>query len=92
MREKLPYIQDVFVRDVNANPVASAADPQSVDVAGLEARLKADAVKVMGAGKVKAIIVCTVQIAPLHPVQSAGNAPPGDAKAGAKPPPSRCES
>jgi hypothetical protein len=36
----------------------------------LEARLLADAQKVMGADKVKLITVCTVQIAELHPVQT----------------------
>jgi hypothetical protein len=87
VREKLPFIQDAFVRDVNGAPV-TGADPQTVDVPGVEARLRADAAKVLGAGKVKAIIVCTVQIAPLHPVQSSASLPPP----GAKPPPSRCDS
>jgi len=93
VREKLPFIQDAFVRDVNAAPVVSAADPRSVDVPGVEARLTADATKVMGAGKVKRITVCTVQIALLHPVRGAADAaPPETGKAGAGPPASRCES
>lgn len=96
VREKLPFIQDVFVRDVNASPVASVADAQAVDIPAVEARLKADAIKVMGAGKVKQITVCTVQIAPLRPVPGAANIPPpgvkADTKAGAKPPASRCDS
>ena len=49
----------------------------------LETRLLADARKVMGAGKVKLITICTVQIAPLHPVQTpAPDAPPDDAARG----------
>lgn len=91
VREKLPFIQDAFVRDVNAAPVTMAADPQAVDIPAVEARLKADALKVMGAGKIKAITICTVQIAPLHPVQAA-NVPPETGKTGAKPPVSRCGS
>ena len=48
----------------------------------------ADATKVMGAGKVKLITVCTVQIAPLHPVQTpARDAPPEDDDPGRDQPP-----
>ena len=51
--------------------------PRKWTLPGVEKRLLADAAKVMGAGKVKLITVCTVQIAPLHPVQTpALDAPP----------------
>ena len=70
VRDKLPFIQDAFVRDVNTRGVATATDPQKVDVAGLEARLMADAVKVMGPGKIKMITVCTVNVSELHPTQT----------------------
>jgi hypothetical protein len=89
VRDKLPFIQHAMVLDVNAEPVAGPDDPKKVDIPGLEKRLLADAAKVLGAGKVKAITVCTVQIADLHPVQTpAHNAPPGAAAAEK----SRCES
>ena len=64
---KKPYIQDAFVRDVNTKGVATAADPQAVDVPALEARLMADAVKVLGPGKIKMITVCTVNVSELRP-------------------------
>lgn len=70
VREKLPFIQDAMVRDINNAVVTTQADPQSVDVPGLEKRLLQDAQKVMGADKVKQITVCTVQIAQLRPVQT----------------------
>ena len=70
VREKLPFIQDAMVRDINNAVVTTPADPQSVDVPALEKRLLQDAQKVMGADKVKQITVCTVQIAQLHPVQT----------------------
>ncbi|HWA68572.1 MAG TPA: hypothetical protein VG821_01910 [Rhizomicrobium sp.] len=89
VREKLPYIQDAFVRDVNGATVAMPDAPQAVDIPGLEARMKADAAKVMGTGKVKLITICSVQVAPLHPVQ-VPNAPPEGAAKG--PEKSRCES
>jgi hypothetical protein len=66
VRAKLPFIQDVFVRDVNGRTVSTAGDPEQVDLASLESRLLTDAVKVMGSNKVKVITICTVEIAELH--------------------------
>jgi hypothetical protein len=94
VRDKLPFIQDAFVRDVNAKGVASAADPQQLDVAALEARLLADAVKVLGPGKIKMITVCTVNISELHPTQTPSPEPTDahrDADAHQNPLKSRCE-
>ena len=77
VREKLPFMQDIMVRDVNAASVTTAEDPEKVDLAGLERRLLADATKVMGAGKVKNIMICTVHIAELRPAQTpARDVPP----------------
>jgi len=77
VRDKLPFIQDAMVRDVNNAGIAVADDPEKVDVPAVESRLLADASKVMGAGKVKLITVCSVNIAPLRPVQTpARDTPP----------------
>jgi hypothetical protein len=97
VRDKLPFIQDIMVRDVNAEPVATADDPEKVDLAGVEKRLLSDATKVMGAGKVKLITICTVQIAELHPQQTPALYTPPEEAAAHGPPPknpvkSRCES
>jgi len=95
VRDKVPFIQDIMVRDVNSASVATPADPDQVDIPGLEARLLADARKVMGAGKVKLITVCTVQVAELHPVQTPALRAPADLKdldAHKNPVKSRCES
>ena len=70
-----------MVRDVNSASVTTAEDREKVGLAGIEARMLADARKVMGAGKVKQIIVCTVQIAELRPVQTPGLHSPADAAA-----------
>jgi hypothetical protein len=76
-RDKLPFIQDAMVRDVNNAGIASADDLEKVDVPAMEKRLLADASKVMGAGRVKQITICTVNIAPLRPVQTpARDTPP----------------
>ena len=95
VRDKVPFIQDAFVRDVNAKSVATGHDPQQVDIARVEARLLANANKVMGPGKVKMITICTVQIAELRPAQTPSPSAPDaihDADAHGNPLKSRCES
>jgi len=77
VRAKLPFIQDIMVRDVNATTVTTPEDPEKVDIPGTEKRLLAAATKVMGPGKVKLITICTVNVSPLHPVQTpARDVPP----------------
>jgi hypothetical protein len=78
VREKLPFIQDLIVRDVNAATVTTAEDPEKVDIAATEKRLLAAVIKVMGPGKVKLITICTVNISPLHPVQTPARDTPPD--------------
>src|SRR5205814_10519080 len=43
VRDKLPFIQDAMVRDVNTAGIAVADDPEKVDVPAVESRLLADA-------------------------------------------------
>ena len=66
-----------MVRDVNGAAIATPEDQEKVDIIATEKRLLADASKVMGPGKVKLITICTVNIAPLHPIQTpARDVPP----------------
>src|ERR1700743_258111 len=55
VRDQIAFIQDTFVRDVNGLGVAKKDDVTQVDMPALEARLLADAKKVMGAAKVVSI-------------------------------------
>jgi len=96
VRDKLPFIQDRMLRDVNNEVITTPDDPEKVDIAGVERRLLSDATQVMGVGKVRLITVCTVQIAPLHPIQTpALNTPPEQTAPGSPPPKnpvkSRCD-
>lgn len=96
VREKLPFIQDAILRNVNAEPISVPDDPEKVDIDGVEKRLLAEAAKVMGSGKVKHITICTVQVSPLRPRETpALNTPPEEAAAHGPPPKnpikSRCE-
>jgi hypothetical protein len=67
VRDKIAFIQDAFVRDVNKDAIAKTGQPSPADNAALEARLLADARQVMGPGKVAAFRIVQLQIAPLHP-------------------------
>lgn len=87
IRDKLAFIQDAFVREVNGKPVTLPDDPGQVDIPALQARLLADARKVMGAGKVKSYTVCTIQMAALRPKPQAAPVNPD-----APPQKSRCTS
>lgn len=88
VRDRIAFIQDAFVRDVNHAGVAKASDPSAVDESGLEARLLADARHVMGAGKVASIAVVQFQIAPLHPnpAVTPSTTPPPDTSSSSTPP------
>ncbi|MEI9932111.1 MAG: hypothetical protein WDM89_16605 [Rhizomicrobium sp.] len=90
IRDKLAFIQDAFVRDVNAKDVASGPDVSTVDKAALTARLVGDAKRIVGAPKVVSIVFTEMQFSPLHPKttttdQNTGAAPSPPPPA-AKPP------
>jgi hypothetical protein len=87
VRDKLAFIQDAFVRDVNGPSVASAADPASVDQPKLAARLLADAKRIMGANRVATLSIVSIQIAPLHPTETPALYPPTMDDSAAKPAP-----
>ena len=65
VRDKLPFIQDAYVRDVNAAPVTKASDPKTVDTVALVARLLADAKRIAGADKVTNVVITEIRFAPL---------------------------
>jgi hypothetical protein len=66
VRDKLAFIQDAYVRDVNAAPIGKAADPRTVDIPALTARLLADARRVIGASYIDSVVIVRVQISPMH--------------------------
>ncbi len=81
IRDKLAFIQDAFVRDVNAAPIGKAADPTSVDTAALAPRLVADARRLVGGAKVASIVFTQIQFAPLHPRPTTEDAIPPSERA-----------
>ena len=85
VRDKVAFIQDAFVRDINGAPVSKPNDVTQVNMPGLQARLLADARRIIGPGKITAVTILQVQIAPLHPQQSPSAPPPADSAASAAP-------
>lgn len=71
IRAKLAFVQDAFVRDVNAKPIGKDSDPGTVDEPALQARLLADARRIMGGAEVADLKIIRVQVSPIHP----GSAP-----------------
>ena len=88
--DKLAFILDAFVRDVNGAPIGKAGDPTVVDVDKLNQRLTADAKRVVGDDRVVGMVFTDeqgkpdIKFAPLHPGDSTLNlVPPSDAAPGA---------
>jgi hypothetical protein len=70
IREKTPFLQDAFIRDVNAAAISTAADPMKVDQPALIARLLADAKRIAGSASVVSLNITQIQVAPARPKQS----------------------
>ena len=66
VRDKLPFIQDAYVRQVNGVPVGRASDPKTVDIPALTARLLAEAKRVVGANYIDSVEIIRVQMSPLR--------------------------
>lgn len=67
VRDKIAFIQDAFVRDVNGATIGKPDAPQTVDKDALATRLLADAKKVMKPGAVVGVQIVDVQIRAMHP-------------------------
>jgi hypothetical protein len=67
VRLKTPFLQDAFVRDVNALPVCTSVDASKIDSEALVARLLKDTRRIMGQGKVANVAIIQIQIAQLRP-------------------------
>ena len=67
IREKTPFIQDAFVRDVNGAMIGSPDDPRKIDSAAVAARLLKDAQRILGARKVVSVQIVRIQVAEVRP-------------------------
>lgn len=55
LMDKVPYIQDAFVRDVHGTTILKSEETQEIDAAGLRGRLLAIVTRLAGPGIVKDI-------------------------------------
>lgn len=62
VRAHAPFIQDAYVRDMNAMPLATGDKAEPVDRKALAARLLAIAARVVGSGKVASVKLTQIQI------------------------------
>jgi hypothetical protein len=67
IRDRTPFIQDAYVRDVNASPIGEPSDPQTVDTVALASRMLADAKRIVGMDRVIGVRIVQVQIRQLQP-------------------------
>jgi hypothetical protein len=67
IRNKVPFIQDAYVRDVNDTPIGTSADSASLNRDALTARLLAIAKRVVGADKATAVHLIQVQMTLMRP-------------------------
>ncbi len=74
VRLKTAFIQDAFVRDVNARPIGRPDDPATVDEPALKARLLADVKRVVGAAKIRGFEFIQIQVTRLRPAPQARTA------------------
>ncbi len=67
IRNKTPFIQDCFVREVNARNIGIFGEPEAVDKSALASRFLAGAKKIAGEKRVIGLEITQIQHAPLRP-------------------------
>ena len=66
IREKVPFLQDAFLRELNGATIVKADDPKSVDEAALKARLLARVNQILPAGTVAKLRFDPIVVAPVQ--------------------------
>ena len=66
IREKVPFLQDAFLRELNGATIVKADDPKAVDEAALKARLLARVNQILPAGTVAELRFNPIVVAPVQ--------------------------
>ena len=66
IREKVPFLQDAFLRELNGATIVKADDPKAVDEAALKARLLARVNQILPAGTVAELRFDPIVVAPVQ--------------------------
>jgi hypothetical protein len=67
IREKVPFLQDAFLRELNKGSIAKADDPKAVDTDAVKARLTQRMNQILPAGTVAELKLEQIVLAPLQP-------------------------
>jgi len=65
IREKVPFLQDAFLRELNGATIVKANDPKAVDEAGLKTRLMGRVNQILPAGTVAELKLQPIVVAPV---------------------------
>ena len=66
IREKVPFLQDAFLRELNGATIVKADDPKAVDETALKARLVARVNQVLPAGTIAELKFQPIVVAPVQ--------------------------
>jgi len=69
IREKVPFLQDVFLRELNGATIVKADDPKSVDEMALKVRLVTRVNQILPAGTVAELKFAPIVVAPVRAQQ-----------------------
>ena len=69
IREKVPFLQDAFLRELNGASIVKAGDPKAVDEAAVRARLIARLSPILPAGTVAELNFEPIVLAPVQAQQ-----------------------
>ena len=67
IREKMPFLRDAFLREVNKASIVKADDPKSVDTVALKARLLVRMNQILPQGSVSDLKFQSIQMTPIQP-------------------------
>ena len=68
IREKIPFLRDAFLRELNKGSIVKADDPKTVDVAAVKTRLETRMKLILPAGTVTALKLAPIVVTPLQAV------------------------
>jgi len=67
IREKIPFLRDAFLRELNKGSIVKAGDPKTVDADAVKQRLETRMKLILPAGTVTALKLAPITVTPLQP-------------------------
>jgi flagellar basal body-associated protein FliL len=67
IRDKMPFLRDAFLREVNKANIVKADDPKTVDTVALKARLLVRVNQILPKGSVSDLKFQSIQMTPIQP-------------------------